>query len=356
MIELVTFNPEMLRLARDVRELTQTELSERSGFTQALASKLENGLIIHPSDEVVKKLVEVLGFPESFFCQPDRTEGLPHFHYRKRARLGSKALAHINAIINLRRMHITKLTRSYEIEIHKPIPSMDLDETGLTPEKVAERLRAYWMLPRGPIADLTQVIEEAGGIVVLCRFGTNLLDGISFRSAGLPPIFCMNREMPGDRYRFSLAHELGHMVMHALPDDDLKMEQEAHRFAAAFLMPATDIRAHLSVPKLSSLGRAKAFWKVSIKSLIKRAHDLHMITDKQYKNLMVGYSKAFKEGESYPIPVEQPTKLKDMVSYHLTKLGYSIADLARLLHLTADETQRAYTGLPNKGLRLVVSN
>jgi len=89
-------------------------------------------------------------------------------------------------------MHVVKLARSYEIEVHKPIPQIDLDNAGITPEKLAERLREYWMLSRGPIADLTQVIEDAGGIVIPCRFGTNLLDGISFRSAGLPPIFCMN--------------------------------------------------------------------------------------------------------------------------------------------------------------------
>jgi Zn-dependent peptidase ImmA (M78 family)/transcriptional regulator with XRE-family HTH domain len=349
------FNPDMLRLARDARELTQSELAYRSGFTQALVSKLENGLISQASEDVLARLVDVLGFPPAFFSQSERAEGFPHFHYRKRARLGAKPLAHINAVINLRRMHIAKLARSYEADVLKPIPQIDLDHAGVTPEKLAERLREYWMLPRGPIGDLTQVIEDAGGIVVLCRFGTNLLDGISFRSAGLPPIFCMNREVPGDRYRFSLAHELGHMVMHTLPDDDAKMEEQAHRFAAAFLMPAQDIRAHLATPKLSALGRAKAYWRVSIKALIRRSYELKLITDSQYKNLMVAYSKAFKEGESYPIDVEQPAKLKDMVRFHVERLGYSLQELADLLCLTTDDVQKAYIG-PPRGLRLVVSN
>lgn len=352
---LVQFNADMLRLARDIREFTQAELATKAGFTQALVSKLENGLIGQPSSEVVDKLVEVLEFPRSFFEQGERAHGFPHYHYRKRARLGAKPLAHINAVINLRRMHVAKLLRSYEIEVAKPIPQIDLDHEGTTPERVAQKLREYWMLPRGPIGDLTQIIEDAGAIVILCRFGTNLLDGISFRSAGLPPIFCMNREMPGDRYRFSLAHELGHMVMHGIPDDDAKMEEEAHRFAAAFLMPSTDIRAHLSTPKLSAFGRAKAFWKVSIKALIKRSHDLKMITDQQYKNLMAGYSKTFKEGEPYHIDVEQPSRLKSIVNYHLTRLGYSVNDLADLLSLNPEEAQRAYIG-PTRGLRLVVSN
>ena len=349
------FNHDMLKLARDAREITQSELAQRAGFTQALVSKLENGLITQASEDVLAKLVDVLGFPPAFFSQIDKAEGFPHFHYRKRVRLGAKPLAHINAVINLRRMHIAKLARSYEMDVPKPIPQIDLDNAGVSPEKLAERLREYWMLPRGPISDLTEVIEAAGGIIVLCRFGTNLLDGISFRSAGLPPIFCMNREVPGDRYRFSLAHELGHMVMHTLPDDDAKMEEQAHRFAAAFLMPPQDVRAHVAVPKMTNFGRAKSYWRVSIKSLIKRSHDLKLTTDLQYKNLMVNYSKSFKEGEPYPMEVEQPRKLKNMVYYHIDRLGYSLSDLAQLLCLTTDDVQRAYVA-PPKGLRLVVSN
>lgn len=351
------FNPDMLRLARDLREMTQSELAQRLGMTQGLVSKLENGLIGLPSEDVVGKLTSVLGFPSGFFFQTARAEGFPHFHFRKRVRLGAKPLAHISAVINLRRMHISKLIRSYDVDIEKPIPQIGLDEAGITPERLAARLREYWMLPRGPVQDLTKVIEDAGGVVVLCRFGTNLLDGISFRSAGLPPVFCMNRDVPGDRYRFSLAHELGHMVMHALPDDDAKMEEEAHRFAAAFLMPANDVRAHLSSPKLSTLGRAKALWKVSIKSLIKRSYDLKMVTDQQYRNLMVDYDKAFKEGEAYSIEVEQPSWLRDMIQHHLGLLGYSIAELAQLLHLDPEETRRTYVdGIKKSALRLVISN
>ena len=351
------FNVDMLRLAREIRQQTQADLARNSSVTQSLISKIENGLIASPSEEVLDKIASALDFPVSFFVQSERSEGFPHFHFRKRAKLGAKPLAHVNAVMNLRRMHIAKLLRSFDNDVPKPIPQLDLDATGLTPEKVAERMREYWMLPRGPVPNLVEVIENAGGIVVLCNFGTQLLDGISFRSPGLPPIFCMNKDVPGDRFRFSLAHELGHMVMHAMPDSDAKQEAEAHRFAAAFLMPATDIKAHLAAPKISTLGRVKALWKVSIKALIKRSHDLNLITDQQYKNLLVGYSKVFKEGESFPIPVEDTQRLRSIIEFHRTKLGYTLSDFATLFCLKEKETQRAYLGnaLPT-GLRLVVSN
>lgn len=349
-----TFNPDMLRLAREARELTQAELAKEAAVTQALVSKLEHGLITQPSDEVVSNLAKALRFPVAFFYQRERAIGFPAFHYRKRVKLGAKPLARIGAIINIRRQHVAKLMRSYEFEIAKPIPQIDLDESGLTPEKVAERLRAYWMLPRGPIASVVDTIEQAGGIVILTSFQTALLDGISFRSEGLPPLFFMNKDTTGDRFRFSLAHELGHIVMHTVPDDDQEMEEQAHRFAAAFLMPAADIKTYLTDPKLPSFGRVKAYWKVSIKSLIKRTHDLKLITDSQYKNLNVQYNKVFKSGEPHDIQIEEPYKLKEIVRHHIDELGYSLADLASLLSANEVDIERAY--LPRQGLRLVVSN
>ena len=77
--------------------------------------------------------------------------------------------------------------------------------------------------------------RRGGGIVILARFGTNLLDGLSFRVQGMPPVFFMNKDVPGDRFRFSLAHELGHMVMHSMPDNDQKMDPEAHASLPRFL-------------------------------------------------------------------------------------------------------------------------
>src|SRR5690348_9131826 len=98
------FNPDMLRLARDARELTQAELAMQSGLTQAFISKLEHGLIAQPGDDALCSMSRVLLFPPSFFYQRERALGFPHFHFRKRSKLGAKPLARIGAIINIRRL------------------------------------------------------------------------------------------------------------------------------------------------------------------------------------------------------------------------------------------------------------
>jgi len=349
-----TFNADMLDLARGARGMTQAEVATAAGVTQALLSKIENRLV-QPSREVAERLAEVLTFPVEFFYQEERAFGFPHYHHRKRSRLGAKSLARIHAAINIKRQHIAKLLRSFNGEVSKPIPMIDLDEKGISPAEAARMVREYWMLPRGPVADVTSTIEDAGGVVVLTDFGTSLLDGISFRSPGMPPMFIMNSEVPGDRFRFSLAHELGHMVMHSMPsEDDETMEEQADQFAAAFLMPAAEIKPHLIPTSIEKLGRVKPLWKVSIKALIRRAYDLKIITSDTYRRINVSYSKAgYSRGEPFPIARESPDIVTRMLEFHMKELQYSVSEIAKLLLLNEDELRRMY--MPRKHLELVVS-
>lgn len=348
------FNADMLDLARGARGMTQADVAKAAGVSQAMLSKIEGRLLV-PTPELSSRIAKALGFPVEFFCQPERAQGFPHYHHRKRAALGTKALAKIHAIINIRRQHIARLLKSFEREAEKPIPSIDLDEKEISPTDAARMIREYWMMPRGPVESVTGVIEAGGGVVVVTDFGTHLLDGISFRAAGLPPIFVMNSEVPGDRYRFSLAHELGHIVMHSLPgDDDEKMERQADEFAAAFLMPQAEIKPHLIPPSIEKFARAKGYWRVSIKAMIRRARDMRLISPDDYKRLSITYSKAgYSRGEPFPLERETAALLPRMVDFHLRELGYSIADLSKLLLLEEEDLRRAY--VPRKHLELVVS-
>ena len=200
-----------------------------------------------------------------------------------------------------------------------------------------------------------EIIEEAGGIVILAKFGTALLDGISFRAAGLPPLFFMNKEAPGDRFRLSLARELGHVVLHTVPDDDAKMADQAYRFAAAFLMPPKDIKPYLTTPSLGSMAKVKAFWKVPINALIERTADLKLITPSQHRALLGEYKKLIRTGEPMPLEAEQPSRLDAIIRHHTDVLGYSTAELAKLLCMLPSDVELHYAK-PKTGLRLVVSN
>jgi Zn-dependent peptidase ImmA (M78 family) len=216
----------------------------------------------------------------------------------------------IEAQINIRRIHAAKLLKSFEVEADR-FPVIDLEQREWTPQQAAQHIRGLWLLPSGPIDNLSEAVERAGAIIIQIDFETSLLDALSFRIPGLPPLIFMNSKVPGDRYRFTLAHECAHLILHNNPETDEDMEAEADSFAAELLMPAREIKPYLTSPSLGSLARVKPYWKVSIKALIVQCMRLKLIVPSQYTGLMVNYSKAgyARNGEPFPIPVEQPSVL-----------------------------------------------
>ena len=346
-----TFNRAMFEVARAARGFTQADLAKATGVTQALISKLEAGITVDPSPETVSAIAAALKFPLSFFESAEKPHGMPQFHYRKRARLGRKALDKIEAQINIRRIHAARLFRACEIEVDR-FPVIDLENLGWTPQQAAQHIRGLWLLPRGPVDNLTEVIERAGAVIVQINFGTDLLDALSFRLPGLPPLIFMNSVVPGDRYRFTLAHEAAHLILHNFPETDENMERQADEFAAELLVPAKEIRPYLASPSLGSLARIKPYWKVSIKALIVQCERLKLVTPNQYIGLNVNYSKAgYSRGEPHPIPVEKPSTFKTALDHHLVELGYSLEELSALLLMDRTEFEDTYTDRPR--LRVV---
>ena len=105
------FNADMLDLARGARGMTQAEVAQAAGVSQAMLSKVENRLL-PPTLELADRLAQALRFPVAFFYQVERAHGFPHYNHRKRAALGARPLAKIHAVINIRRQHIAKLLKS----------------------------------------------------------------------------------------------------------------------------------------------------------------------------------------------------------------------------------------------------
>lgn len=343
------FNHHMMTLARDARGLTQAELSARLDLGQGTLSKYETGFINPPAD-FVDELAGTLGFPSSFFYEPGRPYGLPPFHYRRRKKLSARSLARIVAEMNIRRMHLTKLLVSFGWRTNAFIPEIDRDEYhgkgkgAFTIDDVARLVREAWMVPSGPIDNMVDLLESNGGVVVPCDFGTDLLDAMSQRIEGLPVMFFVNVDAPADRVRHTLAHELGHMVLHTITlKSDEEMEDEADAFAGAFLLPAVEIKPQLRRFDLRQLANLKGYWKVSMAAIAVRADRLKVITPYQSKMFWIEMSKlGYRKREPNEPPKEHPKLLRQMIAFHVKKLGYSLGEMARLLHLQVSEFQQMY--------------
>jgi Zn-dependent peptidase ImmA (M78 family) len=157
--------------------------------------------------------------------------------------------------------------------------------------------------------------------------------------------------------RFTLAHEIGHLVMHRFPNPD--MEREASDFASALLMPATEIRQALSGRlDLRRLAALKPEWRVSMQALLFRAQSLRLIEKAQASWLWRQFSTTrmrLREPPELDFEPERSGVLARMIRLHLDTFGYTIAELAKLFHLYEDQLGKYYdlnAGPAVTGMRL----
>lgn len=330
-------NPDMLVLAREFRGLTQTQLAQKARLSQPKITRLESGLSNELTDDEIQRLAEALEFPfEFFFQKEDRIGyGSSAYFYRKKAKLTAADRKRIHAIVNMIRINMKRLLQNVDIKPKRNLPRLPLDEYGGSPSNVAHALRGFWRLPEGPITNLTGIMESAGIIVVVCPFGTRAMDATSLWLSESPPMVFINEDIPGDRWRFTLAHELAHLIMHdGAPYE--AMEDEADNFASEFLVPEGEIKAQFRRRrklKLSDFADLKPYWKVSMGMLIKKALDLGFITDVQrryfYLNMNQNGNRALEE----PVPVsrEEPQNHKNLINYYQNEMKYSRDDFMKFL-------------------------
>jgi Zn-dependent peptidase ImmA (M78 family) len=161
----------------------------------------------------------------------------------------------------------------------------------------------------------------------------------------MPSLVVLNSDQPADRMRFTLAHELGHIVMHKFPSPN--MEQEAHAFANAFLTPAADIKPYFRGKRidLALLASLKPEWRVSMGSLLMCANKLGYLDDGRNKYLWKQMSmKGFRLREPPELDFDReiPTVLKSILDIHLGALGYTEDELSALLHIRGGDARELY--------------
>jgi Zn-dependent peptidase ImmA (M78 family) len=341
-------NGEMLRLARQRRLLPQITAAKKLGVEQPFLSRIENGLV-EARDDFLLKAAQEYAVPRSFFLQSDPVYGAPvsvHPMWRRKADVSGRELDGVVAELNILAMHLRRLLQGAEVVHANDVPRMDIEEYKSDARKIAGLVRAHWKLPAGPIKNLTVIAERAGIVVVHSELGGASISGVTFSPPGLPRIIVLNSDQPADRMRFTLAHEIAHMVMHRFPTPN--MEQEAHNFASALLMPENELRPYFAGRKvdLQLLASLKPVWKVSMAGLLKTAESIGVVSRNQAVYLwkqMSARGLRLREPPELDLEREVPQVLSGLVNVHLNSLGYSTGELATFLNELESEFSRAYT-------------
>nr|WP_291811641.1 XRE family transcriptional regulator [Limnobacter sp.] len=347
---------ELVALRRRMLSMSQAELAIKTGMAQGTLSKIEQGLK-EVSLEQTEKLAIALDCPSSFFRQVEREYGAPmsaHAMFRKKSSVGQKVIDRVIAELNVRIAHVRKFLSSVDLEPELPFPRYDIEDFDGKADAVADNVRRAWLLPRGPIRSLTECAERAGCLVIPCDLEDAKIDGVSYRIPGLPPIIFLNRSQPADRMRFSLAHELGHLIMHRYPTAN--MEEEADQFASALLMPAVDIGPELRDLTIEKAAYMKPVWRVSMAALIFRAGYLGRIDRYKSEYLwrqMSSRGFRMREPQSLDFSCEETSVIDALISHTVQDMGYSPVELPQILNLNYSELNRLYCLEMQTGLRVI---
>ncbi|MGU7773998.1 helix-turn-helix domain-containing protein [Burkholderia sp. MR1-5-21] len=317
-----------IQRARLLRGLSLEALAQRMGdITKQALNKFEKGEAV-PNSTRLLQLARALDVKPEYFFRADAVELAP-VEFRK---LSDMPMRDQKAVIEQARDHLERylaLERCFDaagVSI-EPLPTESLPVTNREEaELAAERIREEWRLGSDAIANFTELLEEHGIKVALLE-GIDKFDGACVATRDKKHVLiALNRQRPGERQRFTAAHELGHWVM-ALPEDMPEKEKEAccHRFAGALLYPKERVKADFGrSPRhrvlLQELLLAKRGYGVSMQVALRRLKDLELVSDSLFKSLNIQIGKlGWKTAEPEPIEPEKPLRFASLVYWGLAE-------------------------------------
>ncbi|OAK45025.1 helix-turn-helix domain-containing protein [Bacillus wiedmannii] len=300
----VKFNGNRLREARRFRAKSITDLSNDIGVTKQMVSKYENNKAV-PSLEVLFHIISNLNFPREFFFGEDtfdmETEGT---FFRSRLTSTQKEKKPSEFTKNM-----TVLIRDFlEDYIDFPkVPKKPMINNNHSIEELAYRVRQELGLSDKPVNNILRLLEEKGFVVSLISNKMDKVDAFSSQTKINGNIYYTvvleGEEYSYYRQQFSIAHELGHWVLHSevldpqsLEKDEYKeMEDEANEFAACFMLPKEAFSRDVSLEPLNLdyYVHLKKKWQVSIGAMVMRAFNLGIISSEDYQKLQrqISYRK-----------------------------------------------------------------
>ena len=310
-------------------------------------SKIEKGDLM-PSSEILIKISKAFNVKVSeLFKEPQKELEIKEINYRKSSKFTLKNKGIVEEITK------EKLQKYLEVEDiipYKKNNNISIEQLYFTINSLDEIeenvviVRDKLKLGLDPISNMINLLEALGIIVIFI----DTIKGFDGKEGLVnnKPLIIVANDKPGDRQRYNLAHELGHLIVKF---DNLDPEQVANYFAGAFLIPRESLlndlgekRKKLSLFELENLKRK---YKVSMQSIIFRAHQLGIINEYEKTRLFKQFSMlGYRKNEPVNIEKEETFKFENMIC-ELVSEGYiSESKAAEYLNIRTLEFVEKYMG------------
>ena len=373
---VATFSGEKLTEARLAKGWYKNALADKIDVTATQITRYEANQD-RPTHEKLVSIADALEFPYDFFTRKSWPEPLGPVFWRSQVAETKTA----REMTEQRMRWLCELFWTLEEELDFPypdIPELDVpdDFRQITPSMIegfAEQVRQDWRLRDLPVRDVVLSVENAGIPVVMLDIASEKQDGFFFRSPLLRRGFIgVNiHDITAARARFDVAHELGHLILHknvtSAQERDTGLhkilEQQAHRFAGAFLFPRDRFFDEVAVPTLDYFHALKRRWGISIAAMVSRSFDLGMIDKDTKSQLFISMNRRKWRGQNREpfdniMELERPRMLRRGVEALLDSGEYSNDFLEHMLSLPANEIEQlvGIVGLDKKSQNSPIRN
>lgn len=341
-----------LKLAREAAGLSLRAMEEAiHGKVSAQAiGKYENDQMM-PGSDVLLALARALKVSPEYLLS-NRDIALSGVDFRREPVVGAREEKAVQAVV------IDHLERYLEVEELLPDATLDwvapkAKEFAISSaegaETAANTLRKLWKIGIDPIPAMAELLEDNGVKVIALDLPQAVSGSKAFASRdGQHPVavIVVNKNHNGERQRFTLAHELAHLVLQLKGEwDEKEGEKAADRFAGAFLVTSEmlfkrlgKVRTALSLGELLEL---KAFFRVSVSMLAVRCKQLGIIGQAAFNRLwgtMVRMKWVGKAAvEPNPFSPEVPTRMERLCLRAVMEEAMSGAKAGELLQISVRE-------------------
>ncbi len=336
--------------ARKLRGLSQKYVADKLNISKQMISKYEKGNSI-PNSTNLLKIAKIYDLNPDYFFTPLKYE-IGEFNFRKKSTFKKKEEDSLKEIIRIKIENYLYIENclSIDTKFYNPLKNRIIANYYDIVDAV-EELKKQWEIGFDPIHNIIQMLEDKKLKIIEIENVNNAFDGLSTIIDNKYHVIVINKNFPVERKRFSLLHELGHIILNIKSDISSKeVERLCNQFASEMLISKKILieefgkkREHISYTELSAIQKK---YGISIRAIMYKLLDAGVINSHYYKKF---YIKLNSDSEFRDL-IDKSLFETPEVSDHFSRLVYramtqeviSMSKAASLLGISVSDLRDNY--------------
>lgn len=325
------------------------EVADELGVSKQMISKYEKGDSVPNSTKLIR-LSKLFNLKIDYFFNSFKIE-LNEVNFRKKSSFSAKQQDSLKEQIKIKLENYLYIEDSLSIDYSFSNPIKDILIRNIEDiENAVYQLKTKWEIGFDPVHNIIQILEDKRIKIIEIRNTDNKFDGLATLVDNKYPVIVLNENFPVERKRFSLLHELGHLLLNIAEDADFKEEEICNQFASEFLIPRKtlseefgDRRKHITISELVSIQEK---YGISIKAIVFKLRDIGILSDSQHSGFYkkIRFNRALEKeiDQSRFSSPEYSKRFERLVYRALAQETISISKASSLLNTSVDEVKENY--------------